>query len=125
MIEIFLVIIATGAIASLARGRGGKPVLWGAIAVVGYIVTELGTGLVIYALTQDKTPSMVPLLAGWLWMGAVALFLRFGLGSHLAQPDTDWFCANCKTMNKKSAVMCEACKQTWESQQKTAAASAQ
>jgi hypothetical protein len=125
MIEIIVVIIATGAIASLARGRGGKPVLWGALAVVGYIVTELGTAVVIYALTKDKTPSMVPLFAGWAWMGAVALFLRFGLGSHLAQPDTDWFCSNCKTMNKKSAVMCEACKETWESQQKAVAASAQ
>lgn len=124
MIEIIVLIIATGAIASLARGRGGKPVLWGTIAVAGYIVTELGTAFVIFALTKDRTPSMVPLVAAWAWMGAVAVFLRFGMGSHLGQPESDWFCANCKTYNKKSAVMCDACKQTWESQQKTSAASA-
>jgi hypothetical protein len=123
MIEIILVVIATGAIASLARGRGGKPVLWGTIALVGYIFTEFAVALVIYALTKDKTPSIVPVLAAWLWMGAVALFLRFGLGSHLGQPESDWFCATCKTFNKKSSVLCEACKETWESQQPAAPAS--
>lgn len=36
MLEIALLIAATAGIAAFARGRGGKPWLWGTLTVVGY-----------------------------------------------------------------------------------------
>lgn len=122
VIEILCICMAVGAIASLARGRGANPILWGTIAVVGYFAWPFATAVVLAILKVRE--SIVPLVVAWMWFGALALFLRYGIGTRFAQPDTDWFCANCKTYNKKSAVMCDACKQTWESQQKTSAASA-
>jgi hypothetical protein len=122
MFEIFGVIAAVGGIAELARGRGGIPWLWGSVALAGYLLTEFLTGLILVLLHTRE--SVVPLVAGWLWIATVAIFLRFGLGRQHSQPDSAWSCANCKTLNKKSSVLCEACKQTWESQQSGAATSA-
>ena len=122
VIEILCVAMAVGAITSLARGRGGKPIVWGIIAVLGYLFWPFFTAVILAILKVQG--SIVPLIVAWMWLGVLALFLRFGLGTQHAQPDTDWFCANCKTYNKRSAVMCDACKQTWESQQKARGASA-
>jgi hypothetical protein len=114
MLEIFALIGSIGGIAALARGRGGTPWIWGTVAFVGYLLTAFCTGFILALLHMGQP--FVPMVAAWLWIGGVALFLRFGLGRKHAQPESDWFCANCKTLNKKRAVLCEACKQTWESQ---------
>src|SRR3712207_6354294 len=122
MLEIFALVLSVSGIAALARGRGGTPWIWGVAAVAGYVATLFGTAVILALFSVRE--SVVPMVAAWMWIGAVALFLRFGMGSSHAQPDSDWFCANCTTLNKKRAVMCEACKQTWESQQKARAANA-
>jgi hypothetical protein len=115
MLEIILLVIAVGGVASLARGRGGKPVLWGAIAAVGYVLTAIA---VLVAMGGSARDSIVPrMIAPWFWIAAVAFYLRFGLGSQYAQPDSQWSCASCHTLNKRSSVICEACKQPWETQQ--------
>jgi len=107
MFEIIFLIVVVSAIANFARGRGGSPVLWGILAVCGYLGFMWGLALALgFAGIRD---SILPLVAGWGWLGAVALWTRFGLGMSKDKPDGMWNCPNCRMLNQHYAVVCEAC----------------
>jgi hypothetical protein len=47
----------------------------------------------------------VPGIAAWVWIGLVALVVRFGVGSGVSQPAGMWTCSNCKTLNNESSIL--------------------
>lgn len=115
MFEIVLLIVAGGGIAAYARGRGGNPVVWGALGIGGYLGIEFFGPLVMRSLgsplTRDSTVWVFVVAAGWL--GIVAFSARFLLGSTREKPSGMWSCRNCKYLNQAYAVVCEACQQPY------------
>jgi hypothetical protein len=110
VIEVLMLAAALGGIASFARGRGVSPVAAGAVALVGYIVIRMAGRLV--AITDDTT--LVLAIAAWVWVGLVASFIRFVIGSRRPQPTRSWACKDCLYSNGRHAVVCEACGQPWQ-----------
>jgi hypothetical protein len=120
MFEIILLIAATSGIATLARGRGGKPWLWGTLTVIGYFLVPFL--IVFFAGAFGADPKRVKQNAQLLffvsavsWVAVLAFCARFLLGRGYAKPDGMWSCSNCKYLNKQYAVICEACKQPYAS----------
>ncbi len=71
MFEIVLLIVATGGIAAFARGRGGKPWLWGTLTVVGYFLVPFLVSFLAVALGAD--PKGIKENAQlWFFVSAVA-----------------------------------------------------
>jgi hypothetical protein len=110
MLEIVILVIAVGGIATLARGRGTSPYLAGGVAVAGYVVLEFGGAFVV----PPGDGRLVLMVAGWAWVGLVALFVRFVIGAGKPKPDGKWSCANCNYLNNASSIVCEACQQPWK-----------
>jgi hypothetical protein len=121
MAEIVLLILATGGIAAFARGRGGKPWLWGTLTVVGYfLVPFLVTLLAVFAGFADprsvQENKYVWFYASAIaWVAILAFCARFLLGRNYAKPDGMWACKNCHYLNKQYAVICEACREPYAS----------
>jgi hypothetical protein len=118
MFEIVLLIAATAGIAGFARARGGKPWLWGTLAVVGYfLVPFLVTTLAILLGVDPKSVKGDAQL--WFfasavsWMAVLAFCARFLLGRTREKPSGMWSCPNCKYLNQHYAVICEACQQPY------------
>jgi hypothetical protein len=112
MIEILLLFIATGSIASFARGRGASPTVWGATAAVGYLLMAwLIAPLTMRALHISEP--IVPMLAALAWIGGIAVYVRFGIGAGKPAPDSQWACSECNYMNGRHAIICEACQKPW------------
>ena len=112
MIELIGLVIIVSSIAAYARGRGGSPWLWGSLALGGYILIELLTFAATRLILGETNP-LLPLILSWGWVGAVALYARFGLGHSQPKPGSMWNCTNCKYLNQRYAVVCEACKQPY------------
>lgn len=119
--EIVLLILVTGGITAFARGRGGKPWLWGTLTVVGYfLVPFLVTLLVVLAGLADPK-SVQENKYVWFyslaiaWVAILAFCARFLLGRNFAKPDGMWSCKNCSYLNKQYAVICEACREPYAS----------
>jgi hypothetical protein len=112
ILEIIGLIIAVGAIITLARGRGASPLIAGTVAVAGWAALEIGAALFIPLSDDSRVWLMV---AAWGWIGAVALFVRFVVGASRSKPDSKWNCSNCRYLNSSSSVICEACGQPWQS----------
>ena len=100
MFEILLLVLSIPGIANIARGRGGRPWLWGLIAAASYIV----------ALTLARVLSINIPFTGWAGIGLVAVCVRFFMGRGMAQPQSMWICKACTYTNGRHAVLCEACK---------------
>ena len=115
MLEIFFLIITTGGIAAYARGRGGNPWLWGSLSVVGHLLIQFLGGFVIgmLGLAKDETVQLMPFILSWVWVGVIAFCARFLLGMKSEKPDGMWSCPNCKYLNQRYAVICEACRQPY------------
>ncbi len=112
------VVLVTSAIATYARGRGGSPWLWGSVAVGGYVL--LVYGLILAAGSGPLSGWRIELLAaGWAWMGLVALYTRYGLGARQLNPGSMWTCTNCKYLNGRHAVICEACQRPYSESAKS------
>ena len=118
MFEIALLIAATAGIAAFARGRGGKPWLWGTLRVVGYFLVPFF--VTIFAVVFGADPAEVKkdaqlwfFVSAVSWVALLAFCARFVLGRNYAKPDGMWSCPNCKYLNKHYAVVCEACRQPY------------
>ena len=109
VLEVIGLIVASGAIAGFARGRGARPILSVAVALVGFVAIAFIGGAMV--TTPDARIAVT--LCSWAWVGAVALFLRFVVGASRPKPDGTWACTNCLYSNGKHAVICEACQQPW------------
>ena len=106
MFQIILLIMATGGIASRARGRGGHPVVFGALTVVSYLLGEF--------LARFFGPdSVMQMVLPWLLVGLLAFQVRFILGAGRPKPDSMWACRNCDTVNESNYVVCQACRRPW------------
>ena len=109
MLEVFFLIITASGIAGYARGRGGNPWVWGSAAIVGYV-------FVVYVLrvfirtTPGSDAGVLFVWGGVAWVGVIAFCTRFVLGSTRKKPSSMWTCPNCKYLNQRYAVFCEACK---------------
>jgi hypothetical protein len=116
MFAIVLLVIVTGGIAAFARGRGGKPWLWGALTVVGSLVAPRLVAFVAVVLGADpdwikENDQLWFICSVAAWVAIVAFCARFLLGRGYAKPDSMWSCKNCNYLNQKYAVISEACSQ--------------
>ena len=102
-------VLALGTIAGFARGRGASPVTTVSAALLGFVLILLVGGFLV---SSDETWLAVRLCA-WGWVGAVALFVRFVVGSSRPSPTGSWICTNCSYTNGQHANICEACQQPW------------
>jgi hypothetical protein len=112
MLEIIGLLLAMGAIAGFARGRGASPVLMVVLALAGYLaITFIGGSLI------SGPDARLPLtLCAWAWIGIVALFVRFVIGARRPGPGRNWICSNCHYTNARHALLCEACQEPWRAQ---------
>ena len=118
MLEIALLIAATAGIAAFARGRGGKPWLWGTLTVVGYflvpfLVSFFAAAFGANPLVIKENGQLLFFISAVSWVAAVAFCARFLLGRGYEKPSGMWSCPNCKYLNKQYAVVCEACRQPY------------
>ncbi len=123
MFEIILLIVVTGGIAAFARGRGGKPWLWGTLTVVGYFLVPFLVSFFAVLLGADpkgvKEDAQLWFFGSAIaWVAVLAFCARFVLGRNYTKPDGMWSCANCKYLNKQYAVICEACRTPYGNKQK-------
>lgn len=118
MLEIALLIAATAGIAGFARGRGGKPWLWGTLTVVGYFVVPflvrfLALKLGANPLDISENGQLLFFISAVSWVAIIAFCARFLLGRGYEKPSGMWSCPNCKYLNKQYAIICEACQQPY------------
>jgi hypothetical protein len=120
MFEIALPIAATSGIVALARGRGGKPWVWGTLAVLGYFAFPAVVAFFAAAFGAD--PASIKgnsqlwfFVSAAAWIGILTFCARFLLGRGYAKPDGMWSRKNCKYLNKQYAVICEACREPYAS----------
>jgi len=112
VLAVAFLIIAASAIAAYARGRGGSPWMWGTAAVVGYFLFAYVVPLFV-RFAPDSDANILLVMGGFLWVGAVAFSARHLLGIGRTKPTSMWTCPNCKFLNQRYAVQCEACKQPY------------
>ena len=118
MLEIALLIAATAGIAGFARGRGGKPWLWGTLTVVGYFLVPFLVSFFAVALganpgTIKESAQLLFFISAISWVAVLAFCARFLLGRGYEKPSGMWSCPNCRYLNKQYAVICEACQQPY------------
>jgi hypothetical protein len=109
MIEIIGIVLALGAIARFARGRGGSPVVTVSAALIGFLAILFAGS----SITSSSDARLAVRLCAWGWVGAVALFTRFMIGARRPSPTGSWVCTNCHYTNGQHANICEACEQPW------------
>ena len=108
MLEIIFLIASISAIVTMARRRGSDVVLWGGMALGGFIV--LGwAGTAYFAARHLQDWMIFSEIAGWAWIGGVFLFVRFAVGASKPKPWGMWSCPECHYLNASNAVVCEAC----------------
>jgi hypothetical protein len=119
LFEIILLVVATSGIVSFARGRGGNPLVWGALTVVGYFVVPFLVAF--FAAVFGANPGHLKedarvwfFISAIAWVAVLAFCARFLLGRKYANPGGMWSCPNCKYLNQPYAVICEACRQPYE-----------
>jgi hypothetical protein len=113
-----LLVAATTAIVSFARGRGGNPWLWGALTVVGYFLAPFAPRYIAVALgiapaINSDDAQLLAFCSSILWVAILAFCSRFILGRKLADAGGMSSCPNCKYLNQHYAVICEACRQPY------------
>ena len=106
MFELLLLAAAVGGIVSLARGRGGNPIVWGCVAVGSYVAgVVIGNFLWPNPLVRTFLP--------WVLVGVTAFEVRFIVGAGRPKPDSMWSCPDCNMVNDSNYVICQACKRPW------------
>ena len=85
MLETGLLIAATAGIASFARGRRGKPWLWGTLTVVGcfvvpFLVWFLALKLGANPVDIGEIGQILFFISAVSWVAIVAFCARFRLG---------------------------------------------
>jgi hypothetical protein len=106
MFQWLLLAVAVTGIASLARGRGGDPTFFGAVAACAFIAGA--------AVARTLGPeSVLSLFLPWAMVGIVALYVRFAVGAGKPKPDSMWSCPDCNMVNESNYVVCQACQRPW------------
>ena len=112
LLEPLFLFLVAGGIAAYARGRGGNPWVWGAVAISGYVFAEYVLPAFI-RIDPDSDLRMAFFFGGFAWMGGVALSARYLLGRGRKKASSMWTCPNCKYLNQRYAVICEACQRPY------------
>jgi hypothetical protein len=120
MFEIILLIAAISAVVTMSRRRGTDVVLWGGFALGGFWLVGIGGSALVRARHLDDYLIFVE-VAKWLWIGAIFLFVRFGIGARKPKPWGMWTCGECKYLNAASAIVCEACSKPYVPPQRKSA----
>lgn len=108
MFVIVGLIAAISAVVTMARRRGTDVVLWGGLALGGYLILSvLGAGILKIKQLDDYL--VFAEVAGWLWIGVIFLYVRFGIGASKPKSWGMWTCGECKYLNASNAIVCEAC----------------
>ena len=115
MLQILLLILTTGGIAAYARGRGGNPWVWGSLSVAGHLAIQFLGPFVpaLFGRPLDQNGLLLVVAASWAWIGIIAFCARFVVGMKMEKPDGMWSCKNCKYLNQRYAVICEACQEPY------------
>jgi hypothetical protein len=108
MFVIVLLIAAISAIVTISRRRGTDVVLWGGLALGGYLILY-AVGVALSKARQQDDYLLSAEVAGWMWIGAIFLYVRFGVGASKPKSWGMWTCGECKYLNAANAIMCEAC----------------
>lgn len=109
MLEIIGLMLAVGGIAGFSRGRGASPAVTVSAALLGFLAIFLAGAF----LASSEDGRFAAHLGAWAWVGAVALFVRFVVGSGRPSPTGMWICSNCRYTNDQHSNLCEACQQPW------------
>ena len=120
MIGLFVLILALVGIVRMARTRGASPWLYGLVAGLGWLVMSFVAGAVVAAVfivfgyePEDGRVLFGVQLAGgvaaWLWVGGVALYVRYRVGRGVEGPSGSWSCPNCRSINQSYALKCDTC----------------
>ena len=95
IIGLILPVFAVGSIVRPSINRECNPWLWGTVSAGGYVVLSILFGIALNVLGEllgvadSMARAEVPLLvedvwvgwlAGWCWLGAVALYIRYRVG---------------------------------------------
>ena len=120
MLEIILLIGVIGGIAFFAHGRGGKPWRWGTLTAAGDFLAPFL--VVFFAAMFGAAPKALRVdsqlwffVSAAAWVAVLGFCARFLLGRSYAKPDGLWSCSDCKYLNQRYAVICEASKQPYAS----------
>lgn len=106
MFQWVLLAMAVAGIAALARGRGGSPTMYGVIIVVAFE----GGAIIGHSFGPE---SVLTLIMPWVFVGLVALHVRFILGAGRPKPYSMWSCPQCNMVNESNYVVCQACQRPW------------
>jgi hypothetical protein len=118
MFVLIILALIVAWIARVARSRGASPWLFGVVATLGYFVLPIVLAIPIGLLFREQLThagvmkivlEMLLMGAGWLWIGAVALYVSRVPGRSKAQPPGRWTCRGCGYLNEQTALKCEAC----------------
>jgi hypothetical protein len=108
MFQIVGLIAAISAIVTMSRRRGTDIVLWGGLALCGFLILEYGGAAFLHLRGLDDD-LVFAAVAGWLWIGAIFLYVRFGIGASKPKSWGMWTCGECKYLKAANAIVCEAC----------------
>jgi hypothetical protein len=108
MMEIVGLIATISAVVTMARRRGTDVVLWGGLALGGFLIFAIGGPAVLRAVHRDDYLVFAE-AAGWAWIGVIFLYVRFGIGASKPKSWGMWTCGECKYLNAANAIVCEAC----------------
>jgi hypothetical protein len=111
-------IASTATIASLARARRENAMFWGGVCAGGFLLLPVLVMFVLVPKFMDATFARERrpfwfVVSTVLWVGGLALYLRFFAGRKRTQPDGMWTCPNCTFLNKEYELACEACSQPY------------
>jgi hypothetical protein len=135
MMEGFVLVLALTAIVRMARTRGASPWLYGLTAGAGGLVVAVATAAVVHValfgpswppeaeviVFDDGDPvsdfgvRLAASVSLWLWMGLVALYVRYRVGRGVASPSGSWSCPNCRSINQSYALKCDTCGEAFSS----------
>jgi len=115
MVQWFLFFLAIGGIVRVARTRGATPWVWGLLAASSFILLSLAGGVLRQA-ADELPPSgaraallAVVVIAPWIPVALVALYVRFVVGRGSDGPYGRWTCPGCRSINESYALKCESC----------------
>ena len=104
MIEILLLVAASGARAVRCRPRGLRVVPYVVVATIGWLALHFAGGAISSSLGQPGIRFM-GIAAGWLWIGAVYFqAIRFTRGG--AKVEDGWQCPDCRMFNDAVTLRC-------------------
>jgi len=105
---------------TMARRRGADIIWWAILALSGYLAFAYGGSILLIRMHLDEFALFAP-VSGWLWIGAVFLYVRFVIGATKPKAWGMWNCTECHFLNAQSAIVCEACGKSYSpSKRKTA-----